>query len=315
MRSMTMTEVIPQEFFDGVAAPSAVTLDGELLGALDEAPAGSWLAQMLEAVDPSRLTTFELPTYLRQCSRMQAWAAAHLAAGVVELAGRPDAVGPDKDIAFAFREPVGAAQRRLWWCKRLRRMLPGTWRRFVAGDLTERHVTRLVEVTATVDDPELMAKVEERVLPRAGVKTADELARAARDTINRLDPDGQQRRAKAARDEADVAFYDGEDGMGDVVMHAPIEDAVLVKMGVDAYAASAKAGGDPRPIGVLRAEAPAKWASDYLTGRGPERLAPTAGGRPVEFGSHCRCAPRSGSTTCRARSRGSASSRAPSSGR
>jgi hypothetical protein len=41
---MTMLDVIPQEFFDGCAMPPAVTLDGELLGALDEAPAGPWLA-------------------------------------------------------------------------------------------------------------------------------------------------------------------------------------------------------------------------------------------------------------------------------
>ena len=48
---MMLIDVIPQEFFDGVSVPSAVTLDGELLGALDEAPAGAWLAQMIEGVD------------------------------------------------------------------------------------------------------------------------------------------------------------------------------------------------------------------------------------------------------------------------
>ena len=42
---MMMIDVIPQEFFDGVPVPSAVTLDGELLGALDDAPAGPWGAR------------------------------------------------------------------------------------------------------------------------------------------------------------------------------------------------------------------------------------------------------------------------------
>jgi len=112
---MTMIEMIPQEFFDAVPVPPAVTLDGELLAALDEAPAGPWLAEMLAGMDRSTLTAFELPTYLRMCSRMQAWAAAQLAAGVAELASRPDAIGADKDIAFALREPLGAAQRRIWW--------------------------------------------------------------------------------------------------------------------------------------------------------------------------------------------------------
>ena len=36
---------------------------------------------------------------------------------------------------------------------RARRFLPGVWRRFAAGDFSERHVTRLVEVTAAVTEP------------------------------------------------------------------------------------------------------------------------------------------------------------------
>src|SRR3954462_77233 len=196
---MMMIDVIPQEFFDGVPVPAAVSLDGELMSALDEAPAGSWLAQLLDGVDVAKLTTFELHTHLRMCSRMQAWAAAQLAAGVAELASRPDAIGPDKDDAFALNEPVGAAQRRIWWSKRLRRWLPGVWRRMAAGDLTERHVTRLVEVTAGVNDPELMAKVEERVLAASAGKTADELARVARDALKRLDPARFPTRAKTTR--------------------------------------------------------------------------------------------------------------------
>src|SRR5947209_10568288 len=87
---MMMIDVIPQEFFDGVPVPAAVTLDGELLGALDDAPAGAWLAQMIEGVDVASLTTFELATYLRQCARAQAWLASCLDTGVAELASRRD---------------------------------------------------------------------------------------------------------------------------------------------------------------------------------------------------------------------------------
>src|SRR3954447_18961528 len=111
---MMMIEVIPQEFFDGVPVPPAVTLDGELMSALDEAPAGSWLAQLLDGVDVAKLTTFELHRHLRMCSRMPAWAAPELAAGVAGLGSRPGAPDPDKGVAFALREPVGAAQRRIW---------------------------------------------------------------------------------------------------------------------------------------------------------------------------------------------------------
>src|SRR5947209_1192471 len=280
---MTMIDVIPQEFFDEVPVGAAVTLDGELLSALDEAPAGPWLAQMLASIDPARLTSFELPTYVRCCARQASWANAQLASAVADLATRPDANGPDKEIALALREPVGAAQKRVWWSKRVRRMLPGIFKLFSAGDVSERTVVRLVEATGSVEDPELMAKIEERLLPIAGVKTPDELVRAARDALKRLDPTGEQRRAKAARNEADVIFEPAADGMGEVIVHAPIENATLIKTATDAYAATAKAAGDTRPIGVLRAEAPARWASEWLTGHANGHV-PTAGGRPIEIG-------------------------------
>ena len=280
---MTMLSVIPQEFFDGVPVPAAVSLDGELLGALDDTPAGPWLAELVASVDRTRLTTFELPGYLRACQRVASWANAQLAAGVVELASRQDGFGVDKDIAIALREPVGAAQQRLWWSKRLLRTLPGTWRRMADGDISEKHAHRMVEVTATVDNPDLLTQLEERVLPKAHLKTVEQLISAARKTLARPDPDGTQRRARAARELADVALYPAEDGMGDVAIHAPIEDAVTIKTAVDAYAATAKAAGDPRPIGVLRAEAPAKWASDYLTGTSSSGAAPRSGGRPIEI--------------------------------
>ena len=211
---MTMIDVIPQEFFDGVPVPPAVTLDGELLAALEDTPAGPWLAQLVGGVDRTRLTAFELPTYLRACQRIASWAQAQLAAGVTEFTSRPDMLGADKDIAFALCEPLGSTERRLWWSKRLCRRLPAIWTRMAAGDLTERHAIALVKVTAGVDDPDLLAKVEERVLPAVGSKTPDELARIARDALKRLDPAGAQRRAKAARDQADVALYPDPDGDG-----------------------------------------------------------------------------------------------------
>src|SRR5437763_10281765 len=104
-----MIDVIPQEFFDGVPVPPpAVTLDGELLGALVDAPAGSWLAQMLDGVDVTSLTTFELPTYLRAAAKVQAWAASCVDTAVAELASRRDVdnVAADADVALALRESL-----------------------------------------------------------------------------------------------------------------------------------------------------------------------------------------------------------------
>src|SRR4051812_5046897 len=118
---MMMIDVIPQEFFDGVPVPAAVTLDGELLAALDEAPAGAWLAQMIEGAHVASLTTFELPTYLRTAAKVQAGAASCVDSAVAELASRRDLdnVAADADIALALREPLRLAQTRIHRAVRL----------------------------------------------------------------------------------------------------------------------------------------------------------------------------------------------------
>src|SRR5438309_3054580 len=263
---MLMTNA-PVELYDDVAIGPASTIDGELLAHLDDVPAGAWRAVGLESVDRSALTALDLLAYQRACARLQTWTVAQLTAAVAQLAACPDPdVAPDVEVAFTLREPRGAAQRRVWQARRLTRHLPRWWQAMADGELSERHIAKLVEVTATVENPDVLSRLEERALANIGVKTPDELARYARDTLKRLDPDGTARRARKARDEANVTFYPADDGMGDVVMHAPIEDAALVKTAVDAYAAAAKQCGDDRPIGVIRAEAPAKWASNYLTG-------------------------------------------------
>src|SRR3954454_16419162 len=134
---MMMIDVIPQEFFDGVPVPPAVTLDGELLGALEDAPAGAWLAQLLDGVDVTSLTTFELPTYLRTAAKVQAWAASCVDSGIAELASRRDVdnVAADADIASALRERL--AQTRIHRALRLRGLLPAFKRAFHRGDLSE----------------------------------------------------------------------------------------------------------------------------------------------------------------------------------
>jgi hypothetical protein len=124
------------------------------------------------------------------------------------------------------------------------------------------------------------------VLTRDGAlaRTAKELRRAARQVLNRLDAAGAQRRAREAREEADVTLHPGEDGMADVVVHAPVEQALAVKAAGDAYAMSRKAAGDTRRVGVLRSEGVARMCEDYLTGSVTSGGKPRSGGRPIEVG-------------------------------
>src|SRR3954454_11887332 len=283
---MMMIDVIPREFFDGVPVPAAVTLDGELLGALEDAPAGAWLAQLLDGVDVTSLTTFELPTYLRTAAKVQAWAASCVDSGVAELASRRDVdnVAADADIALALREPLRLAQTRIYRALRLRGLLPAFKRAFHRGDLSEYDVAQLVDATSCTDDPEVLARVQESTLANLRGQSGAQLRRYARRLLDRLDPAAAHRRARAARAQADVTLQPGEDGMASIVTEQPVEDAMIVKAAVDAKAITAKQAGDPRPIGVLRSEGLTQLCADYLTGSGGSAgVAPRSGGRPIEI--------------------------------
>jgi hypothetical protein len=111
-----------------------------------------------------------------------------------------------------------------------------------------------------------------------------ELRRDARDALTRCDPAGAQQRSRTARDQADVALHPNEDGMADVVVHAPVEQAALIKSAADAYAMAAKNAGEPHGVGVLRVEGLARLAGAYLDGDALAGSAPRSGGLPIEVG-------------------------------
>jgi hypothetical protein len=249
---MFLSTEAPEELLYGGEIPGVFTGDGCVLEAVEDLPAGPWLAVLLDSVDVSRLTSWELPAYLRACARLESWAASRKTGAVAELASRSDLPGADKEVALALREPVGAAQSRIHFSRRMRRLLPETWRRFREGRLSEKHATAVSVGTAGCDDPQTLARVEERVYGREGAlgKTPAELRRDARESLNRLDPAGAQERAREARDQA----------------------------------ATAKNGGDPRRMGVLRVEGLARLAGAYLDGGLPGLAAPRSGGLPVEVG-------------------------------
>src|SRR4051794_14350755 len=174
---MMLTIEAPDELFNEACLPVVMTRPGVVLEAVEDVPAGPWLAAVIEQIDVTKLTDWDVPAYLRACAKVQAWSASRLSDGIAELASRPGGFGADKEVALALREPLATAQRRVHRDSRLRRLLPSTRRLFRAGMLGEQQVTALVDATGSVDDPELVAAVEERVLtaPRALAKTATEL--------------------------------------------------------------------------------------------------------------------------------------------
>src|SRR5437588_1427030 len=283
---MLMTEA-PTDLLADPGPGYGSELEWEEFDRVATLPAGAWTAVAVD-VDVRSLPTNALPSYLEACAKAQAFAAAKLAAGVAEFAARADADSVEATVALALREPIGAAQRRIWWTSRLRRRLPAFFAAFAVGDLTEAHAVRLVEATGTVDDPDLLAQVQQRTLAHLGRKTAAELHRYVSRLLTRLDPEGAQRRARAARDDTDVTLQPQPDGMALVCAQLPAEDAVTVKSAADAYAATGEEAGDPRRTGVPRGELLTRLCSEYLTGTVASLAGlgglPRAGGRPIEIG-------------------------------
>jgi hypothetical protein len=90
---MYLTTEAPDELLCDGTIPGAFTGDGCILEAVEEVPAGPWLAVVVDSIDAARLTSWEMPAYLRACARVEAWAAALKTGAVAEMAGRSDLLG------------------------------------------------------------------------------------------------------------------------------------------------------------------------------------------------------------------------------
>ena len=212
---MMLAVEVPAQFYDEHPLGAVATGAGEALAGVADCPAGAWLGAVLESIDVSTLSHWDLPTYIAAAQKQQAWAASLVDTAVAELASRPrdGNVAVDIEISHALREAIGVAQRRVHRALRLRKFLPAFKAAFNRGEITEYDADQLVRATDGCDDPEVLAELQEKVLANRGGKTAKELRRYARKVLDRLDPGAASRRAKTARAEADVTLHPGEDGM------------------------------------------------------------------------------------------------------
>ena len=104
-------------------------------------------------------------------------------------------------------------------------------------------------------DPQVLAAVEAVVLPQAAELGVGALRAGVRAELITRDAVVADRRRKRAEAEADVRLRrSGHDGMTELVTVLPHPLAVAMLRTVDGHARQAKADGDPRPIGLLRAE-------------------------------------------------------------
>jgi hypothetical protein len=102
--------------------------------------------------------------------------------------------------------------------------------------------------------PKAVAAIEARVLPVAGRLTRAQIRQRVRRALARLDATALERRRKEAAARADVCHQPTGDGLSRLMIDLPLWKAAACVDVVRQYADMARAAGDRRPIGVIRAE-------------------------------------------------------------
>jgi Domain of unknown function (DUF222) len=230
-------------------------------------------------------TDAEIAVEVRRVQQLEARLAAYTAELVAELAARrPDSLdrqlgepgaaspdwlpGPGREAATGVSEFFADELAVILNCSRtaatrladtaalLTARLPGTWAALADGLLdwprARALAAELLEPAGEVE-PRLLAEVEAAVLPRAGRLTLTGLRAAARGELLRRDAAAADRRRRRAERAADVVIRPARDGMAHLSALLPQPLAVAIRDTVDGYARLAKADGDRRPIGQLRA--------------------------------------------------------------
>ena len=255
---------------------------------VDSLPFGAWSLTLISQIDPAKLHTSDLPVFHRLGQKAQSFLTAKQYRATVAMAGRSskgqafdDVDTGAHELVVALKIPLGAAQTLVYRARRLATHLPGTQALFDVGEITERHVIKMISHTGHLT-PAQCAQVEDKVLDRAPELPVAEFARRVRRAVAKINPRDAKDRHDAEAAKSDVTFEPADDGMAWVSSYLPLIDGLICKKAYDHYALSKKKAGDPRPIGVLRAEAQRVLAEAYLSG-GLTGTVPTHHGRPIEI--------------------------------
>ena len=141
----------------------------------------------------------------------------------------------------------------------LRPRMPDTWAALADGELNwprARAIAAEVLRAGPELDGHVLAAVEAVVLPQAAELPVSRLRALVRAELLKRDPATADRRRKQAQAQADVRLRRSvHEGMAEVVTVLPQPVAAAMVSAVDGHARQAKADGDPRLLGLLRAEA------------------------------------------------------------
>jgi hypothetical protein len=168
-----------------------------------------------------------------------------------------------QEIACSTHVAYPTAMCHVGMVERVADCLGFSWEALDRGDISLAHLKAVERVTRNC--PARIAQaVDEQVIRLAVDRdwTPGETAKAARKLVIALDPEGAKDRAAAAKDDADVQLYAGEDETSTLCAHG---DALRAREMMDAINDRAEAlgrAGDDRNVGVRRFDA----LADFVLG-------------------------------------------------
>jgi hypothetical protein len=188
-------------------------------------------------------------------------ARAHLdgqeAAILADLAALPDAAGKEwirEDVAVAMHLPPMTAHKRLHGAAELQRRLPDTVAAMQRGVLNRYFADKILDATEGMDDL-TTGKVEARVLERAGTQTLTQFSRTLRRAVIANDRRDADDLADKAREQRHFEIRPCDHAMGDLRVHAPLEQLYAIRDKADALADDWKKNGDDRTADQRRVDA------------------------------------------------------------
>jgi hypothetical protein len=132
--------------------------------------------------------------------------------------------------------------------------LPATWAALADGVLDEARAKVLADVLQH-STPEIAQAVEAIVLPEATYLSTGRLRARVLALLLERDADAVDKRRRTAQEQADVRAHPSHlEGMATLAAELPADEAAEAYDLIDQLARMAKADGDDRPIGQLRAE-------------------------------------------------------------
>ncbi|GAA3387593.1 HNH endonuclease signature motif containing protein [Cryptosporangium minutisporangium] len=233
---------------------------------------GPELVGVLTALDPmprSGLDANGLPEALPDAAdqvviaqawqRVIAWADARLNAAILDVAGRSAEADEEdwgrEEVAAALRMSNAGAADRIDVARALsgRRFLTG--RALAEGRITYRHAAEIANGLQPLEDDDLAAEAEARLLDAASKKTPAQTATRARKEVIKADPEGADKRAKRARTGRRVDFLPLPDAMTELRAFLPAEGAARIRIALNQLAGRSRFAGDKRTIDQRRADA------------------------------------------------------------